>query len=59
MPNAHARYWIDESVKTEIETIAQKMERSASWLAEKLLRAGLADLKAAAAIEKKTKNSHK
>jgi predicted transcriptional regulator len=53
MPNAHARYWIDESVKNEIETIAQKMERSASWLAEKLLRAGLEDLKAQAAVEKK------
>jgi predicted transcriptional regulator len=53
MPNAHARYWIDESVKNKVETIAQKMERSASWLAEKLLRAGLADLKAQAAIEKK------
>jgi predicted transcriptional regulator len=55
MPNAHARYWIDESVKNKVETIAQKMERSASWLAEQLLRAGLEQLKAEAAQAKKVK----
>lgn len=47
MPNTHARYWIDADLKKEIDAIAAKMDdRSASFLAEKLLRAGLAEFKA-------------
>lgn len=47
MPNTHARYWIDQALKEEIEAIAAKMDnRSANFVAEKFLRAGLAEFKA-------------
>jgi predicted transcriptional regulator len=47
MPKTHARYWLDEDLKREIEQIAAKMDdRSASYVAEKFLRAGMAEFKA-------------
>ena len=57
MPNTHAVYWMDTELKKKIEAIAVKMERSASYVASKILEAGVIELEATVEATKGGGNS--